>query len=104
MSLAIGALLLQSFYLLLIVVFFMGAQSALFAPSKIGKIPDVVGREPDIQTGTGCLTLATLSAVVIGMACRQLAGGCDGLSRSEQIGLTTAVLVGIAILGTVLSF
>ncbi|HMP80203.1 MAG TPA: MFS transporter, partial [Pirellulaceae bacterium] len=103
MSLAIGALLLQSFYLLLIVVFFMGAQSALFAPSKIGKIPELLD-ESQISNGNGLFNLATLSAVVIGMAVGNWLADATGYRGQEQIGLTTAVLVGIAILGTVLSF
>lgn len=55
------------FYLLLAVVFCMGMQSALFAPAKVGTIPELLD-EKNIAAGNGVFNLATLSATVIGMA------------------------------------
>lgn len=90
------------FWVLLAAVFLMGTQSALFAPAKVGTIPELLD-EKTIAAGNGIFNLATLSATVIGMAL----GGwlCDATQRGqENIGLAAVVLVGTAIVGTVLSF
>ncbi|MEL7499083.1 MAG: MFS transporter [Planctomycetota bacterium] len=90
------------FWLLLASVFLMGMQSALFAPAKVGTIPELLD-ERSISTGNGIFNLATLSATVIGMAI----GGwlTDFTSRGqENIGIAAAVLIGIAVVGTMLSF
>lgn len=90
------------FWLLLVAVFFMGAQSALFAPAKVGTIPELLS-EKNISAGNGIFNVATLTATVIGMAI----GGwlSDETNRGqENMLLTAGVLVGIAIVGTLLSF
>lgn len=90
------------FWVLLAAVFFMGLQSALFAPAKVGTIPELL-TEKNIAAGNGIFNLATLSATVIGMA----AGGwlSDVTLRGQSnIGLAFAVLVGTAFIGTALSF
>lgn len=106
MSLAIGALALQNFNLLLIAVFFMGAQSALFAPAKVGKIPELLS-EKEISNGNGLFNLATLSAIVIGMAVGNLLSDvtADAAGRPgvEKLWLSASVLIGIAFVGTLIS-
>ena len=92
----------SAFYLLLFSVFLMGLQSALFAPAKVGTIPELLD-EANISKGNGIFNLSTLSATVIGMAI----GGwlSDATSRGrESVWLAAIVLVGIAIIGTLLSF
>jgi acyl-[acyl-carrier-protein]-phospholipid O-acyltransferase/long-chain-fatty-acid--[acyl-carrier-protein] ligase len=89
------------FWLLLVSVFLMGAQSALFAPAKVGTLPELL-TEKNISAGNGIFNVATLTATVIGMAI----GGwlSDVTSRGqENMLLTTAVLIGIAAVGTALS-
>ena len=89
------------FYLLLAAVFLMGMQSALFAPAKVGTIPELLD-ESTIAAGNGIFNLFTLSATVIGMAM----GGwlSDVTSRGQtNVGLAAGVLVGIAVVGTLLS-
>ena len=66
MTLGVISLLCGSLYMLMFTVALMGAQSALFAPSKIGTIPELLSEE-EISKGNGIFALATLSAVVIGM-------------------------------------
>ncbi len=90
------------FYALLAAVFLMGTQSALFAPAKVGTIPELLD-EKTISAGNGIFNLATLSATVIGMAM----GGwlSDTTARGqENLWLAAAVLIGIAVAGTILSF
>lgn len=90
------------FWLLLAAVFLMGSQSALFAPAKVGTIPELL-TEKSIAAGNGIFNLATLSATVIGMA---LGGWLTDFTDRGQIGISTAaaVLIGIAVIGTLLSF
>jgi acyl-[acyl-carrier-protein]-phospholipid O-acyltransferase/long-chain-fatty-acid--[acyl-carrier-protein] ligase len=89
------------FWLLLASVFLMGMQSALFAPSKIGTIPELLD-ENNIAAGNGIFNLATLSATVIGMA---MGGWLSDVTNRGQTSLWIAilVLVGIALVGTLLS-
>jgi acyl-[acyl-carrier-protein]-phospholipid O-acyltransferase/long-chain-fatty-acid--[acyl-carrier-protein] ligase len=90
------------FWLLLAAVFFMGMQSALFAPAKVGTIPELL-TEKNIAAGNGIFNLVTLSATVIGMA---LGGWLSDHTLRGTANVSTAamVLVGIAIVGTLLSF
>ncbi|MFT5303222.1 MAG: acyl-[acyl-carrier-protein]-phospholipid O-acyltransferase [Mariniblastus sp.] len=90
------------FWVLLGAVFFMGMQSALFAPAKVGTIPELL-TEKTIAAGNGIFNLVTLSATVIGMA---LGGWLSDHTLRGQVNLGTAalVLVGIAVVGTLLSF
>ena len=90
------------FYLLLAAVFLMGLQSALFAPAKVGTIPELL-TEKTIAAGNGIFNLATLSATVIGMA---LGGWLSDITSrgQEQVWIAAVVLIGIAVVGTVLSF
>ena len=66
MALGVVSLMFGSLWMLMFTVALMGAQSALFAPSKIGTIPELLSEE-EISKGNGVFALATLSAVVIGM-------------------------------------
>ncbi len=102
MSLGVLALMCESLVLLMAAVFFMGAQSALFAPSKVGTIPELLG-ESQISKGNGIFNLATLSAVVIGMVIGGALADAAGIHGQQNILLTAMTLVGIAVLGTVLS-
>ncbi len=103
MTLGIISLLCQSLVMLMATIFFMGAQSALFAPAKIGKIPELLD-EKEISAGNGIFNLATLSATVIGMAIGGWLADVTGDKGQEQVWLTALVLVGIATIGTLISF
>ena len=102
MALGVVALLCQSLFLLMSAVFLMGAQSALFAPSKVGTIPELLG-ENEISKGNGIFNLATLSAVVIGMGVGGKLADLAGEFGQENVWLTALVLIGIATLGTAVS-
>ena len=78
----------------------MGLQSALFSPAKVGTIPELLN-EKTIAAGNGVFNLATLSATVIGMA---IGGALSDITNRGQdnIGLAAGVLIGIAVVGTIL--
>lgn len=103
MTLGVLSLLCQSLVLLMGTVFLMGAQSALFAPSKVGTIPELLS-EKQISAGNGIFNLATLSAVVIGMGVGGWLADHAGDRGQTDIWLTALVLVGVAAAGTGLSF
>lgn len=102
MAVGVGALMLGSLPLLMATVFLMGAQSALFAPSKIGTIPELLD-ESEISTGNGIFNLATLSAVIIGMGIGGWLADVAGDQGQSNIWLTALVLIGIATAGTLIS-
>lgn len=103
MLLGVGALLLQNFPMLLFVVFLMGTQSALFAPAKVGKIPELLD-ESRISAGNGLFNLSTLTAVIIGTGIGNWLADVTGRCGQERIWLTLLVLVGIAVVGTMVGF
>ncbi len=103
MVIGVCSLLLASLTLLMVTVFLMGAQSALFSPAKIGTIPELLD-ETEISTGNGIFNLATLSAVIIGMGVGGWLADMAGDRGQSNIWLTGATLIGIAVVGTVISF
>ncbi len=58
---------LQSFALLLIVLFLMGTQSAFFGPSKYAAIPELTDPR-DLSRANGVIQMTTSVAIVLGMA------------------------------------
>ena len=102
MSLGVFAVAIGSFYLLLGTVFLMGAQSALFAPAKIGTIPELLD-ESTILTGNGLFNLATLSATIIGMFLGAVVSDTTA-GGTQNIYIAAITLIGIAVVGTILSF
>ena len=103
MSLGVLAVMYQNLYCLLAAVFFMGAQSALFAPAKVGTIPELLD-EKTISSGNGLFNLTTLSAVIIGMLVGGWLSDYTGIRGQDHIVTTTLILVGIAVVGTLFSF
>lgn len=102
MTLGVIAVWLGNFNFLLVTVFLMGAQSALFAPAKVGTIPELLD-EKTISIGNGLFNLATLSATIIGMTIGAVISDATegGTTNIYIAGLT---LIGIAVVGTGLSF
>jgi MFS family permease len=87
-----------SLWLLAIVTFLLGTQSAFFGPPKYGGLPELV-RPADLTTATGLTQMTTFLAIIIGVA---LAGLLADLlvGRYYLAGLIT---VSIALLGTLTS-
>ncbi|MEQ1903865.1 MAG: MFS transporter, partial [Pirellulaceae bacterium] len=103
MGLAVLAVWCQSFEFLLFVVFLMGAQSALFAPAKVGTIPELID-EKSISQANGLFNLATLSATVIGMSIGGWLTDYTIPKGQNHLWVTATVVIGIAVVGTILSF
>ncbi|HMO93677.1 MAG TPA: MFS transporter [Pirellulaceae bacterium] len=102
MGLGSLAIYLGNFNLLLVCTFLMGTQSALFAPAKVGTIPELLD-ETKIAAANGFFNLAALSATVIGMALGGLLKDTTGIKGQANLSTSALVLVGIAVVGTILS-
>jgi len=98
MALAIVAILIGSLSLLMAVVALMGAQSALFGPSKLGSIPEMLD-ESKISAANGLIGLTTVIAAALGTAIGNWLATVTGPTGREDWWLSASVLVGTALAG-----
>ncbi len=85
---------LQSLPFLLVVLFFMGSQSAFFGPAKYGVIPEIVS-DKSLVAANGIVQMTTIVAITMGIAL----GGVLKKNFSDQLHLASLFCVGISILG-----
>lgn len=102
MVVAIIAILAGSVSLLLVVVALMGAQSALFGPSKLGSIPEMLD-ESKISSANGLIGLTTVISAAVGTAVGNWLATATGEMGRERWWLSAGVLIGTAIAGWVAS-
>jgi len=102
MLIGVLAILSQNVYFVFGVVALMGAQSALFAPSKLGAIPETL-KTSSISAANGLFGLATVVATVIGMGVGSWLSDLTRPKGLEQWYLSAAVLLGVAVVGTLAS-
>ncbi len=89
---------LNNFYLLMAVLFFMGAQSAFFGPLKYGIIP-VLLKEEELTQANAFVTAGTFIAILLGT----IIGG--GVASSGDIYyLIIVAIIGFSLLGLCCSF
>jgi len=103
----IVAVVTGSVWMLVAVVALMGTQSALFAPSKYGAIPELVSHD-DLSRANGLMGLITVGASAAGMVFGYWLAGDpppDLNSPPSLAGLATPalVLIGVAVVGTLTS-
>jgi MFS family permease len=80
------------------VLFFMGAQSALFGPAKYGMLPELLDQR-DLPRANGIIQMTTFLAIIFGTA---LSGMLKDL-LPNHLYVVSLVCVGIAIIGTLTS-
>ena len=95
---AVLAISLGSVTLMLVVVAAMGAQSALFGPSKLGSIPEML-HETKISSANGVLELVTVVAVTVGMVVGNVLTVAVGFQAQDQLWLAAVTLIGVAVVG-----
>jgi acyl-[acyl-carrier-protein]-phospholipid O-acyltransferase / long-chain-fatty-acid--[acyl-carrier-protein] ligase len=83
---------------LMTVVALLGAQSALFSPSKMGIIPELLPPEK-ISAANGLFGLTTVSATVIGMAGGSWLKDASGSYGQQRWWLSAVVVLAIAVVG-----
>ncbi|MBP89220.1 MAG: acyl-[ACP]--phospholipid O-acyltransferase [Planctomycetaceae bacterium] len=102
MSLGVLAILVGQPIFLFVVVALMGVQSALFSPSKLGSIPEMLKSEK-ISAANGAIGLTTVVSTVVGTAVGLLLADNTGDKGQDGWWLSAAVLIGIAIVGWLFS-
>ncbi|NOZ41506.1 MAG: MFS transporter [Planctomycetes bacterium] len=98
MAIAIIAILIGSVSLLLMVVALMGAQSALFGPSKLGSIPEMLD-ESKISAANGLIGLTTVISAALGTAIGNWLATATMPLGQQNVWLSATVLIGTAIAG-----
>ncbi len=79
---------------LILVLFFMGAQSAFFGPAKLGILPEVMESD-ELLSANGIFAMGTFVAILLGVA----AGGIISKMNSNDPIIIGYILVAIALLG-----
>lgn len=82
---------------MMVVLFFMGTQSAFFGPAKYGILPEML-RDRDLPRGNGIFLMFTFLAIIFGTA---IAGSMT--SKEADIWKWSAICVLIAVAGTLTS-
>ena len=98
MSVGVVAINFEMRELLFVTVFLMGAQSALFAPAKVGIMPEMFNAK-QISTANGWFNLASLTATIVGMAVGRQLKDLSGINGVEDLWISATTLIGIAVLG-----
>ncbi len=103
MILGLAGLMWGNIYLLFAVVAMMGAQSALFAPSKFGAIPEIL-KVKYLSKGNGLMGLVTVIAAALGTISGFWLFERFQPSLTEPAGLSTlwpaaVALIGVAVTG-----
>jgi len=93
MAVGVVGLHLNEPYLLMAVLFLMGAQSAFFGPVKYGILPDHL-REEELVGGNGLIEAGTFLAILVGT----IAGGLIVL-RADGVTIVSALMLALAIAG-----
>jgi acyl-[acyl-carrier-protein]-phospholipid O-acyltransferase / long-chain-fatty-acid--[acyl-carrier-protein] ligase len=88
--------------LLFAVLTLMGAQAALFAPSRSGSIPETL-RPERLSLANGLFGLMTVIATVVGMVAGSWLADKTGNKGMDAPWMSGAVLIGVAIAGTLTS-
>ena len=114
MIMGILVILSGNLYIMLLVLFLMGAQSAIFSPSKYSSIPELV-RPDRISAANGVIGMTTMFAIIGGtvlggclfswttLADDQMVSGKTLLPGQHNWWISAAVLVGVAVLGWIAS-
>ena len=93
MALTAAAFMYQSLWLLIVLLFFMGAQSTFFGPLKFSILPQHL-HEDELVAGNGFVSAGTYIAILTGTLC----GGLFILRDLGRIYISCGV-VGVAVLG-----
>jgi len=88
----------ESLALLYVVLFFMGAQSGFFGPSKYGILPEML-RAEDLPRANGFMLMTTFLSIIFGTA----VAGFLLESFVDQLWVASVVCVAIAVVGTIAS-
>jgi MFS family permease len=92
-----------------VVMFLMGTQSAFFGPGKYGILPEMM-QPNQLARANGIVLMTTFIAIIFGTAVagplKDLldTGQADRLIAAQQLWVASVICIGIAVLGTLVSF
>ena len=92
------AFVMGSIWLMFVVLFLMGTQSAFFGPSKYGIIPELLTEE-ELSWGNGILNMWTNLAIILGMA----SGGFFLAFFKERLYMVSMIFILISLAGILTS-
>lgn len=98
MALGIFAIWVGNVWFMFATVFLMGAQSALFGPSKYGSLPELV-RPDRLSAANGLIGLTTIIAVIAGSMAGFALYDLTGPDGTRNLWISAAALLGVATLG-----
>lgn len=98
MALALVAFWMQSFVGLLVCLFLMGMQSAVFSPSKYGSIPEILD-DAQLSRGNALIQASTMIAIIGG----SMLAGVLVDHFPDSLWIPAAMFVVIALIGTATS-
>ncbi len=100
MLVAIVGFIFQSLPVVMTAVLLMGLQSTMFSPAKYGLIRDIRGKE-SISFGTGMMEMLTFVGVLLGTV---FSGKLANFLKDDyNIGILSAVLLSVALLGWIMA-
>ena len=114
MILGVLVILSGNLYVMLFVLFLMGAQSAMFSPSKYGSIPEIV-REDRISAANGVIGATTMFAIILGSVLGNVLFALTAtpdqgtfaernlLPGQYHLWISATALIGIAVVGWIAS-
>ena len=102
MLLGMAAIMTGQLWAIFVVLIMMGAQSALFSPSKTGSIPEQLD-ESRISAANGWFGLATVVATVVGTGIGNLLSDYTRPKGQANWLLSASVLIGFALVGLAVS-
>ena len=102
MAFAATAIYVGSLSGLMVVLAMMGSQSALFGPSKLGSIPEMLPTHR-ISSANGLIGLATVVATVMGTAVGNILSDLTTSASVGSLGTVACVLISIAVVGCITS-
>jgi acyl-[acyl-carrier-protein]-phospholipid O-acyltransferase / long-chain-fatty-acid--[acyl-carrier-protein] ligase len=89
MAAAVLSIVSGNIYIMLVVLFVMGSQSAMFGPAKYGSIPELVRRDR-VPAANGILAMTTMIAIIIGTLLGNYLGGWTTAPEVQQIASSMA--------------
>ncbi|WP_162917116.1 acyl-[ACP]--phospholipid O-acyltransferase [Dongia deserti] len=96
---ALGAFFIGDITAMIVALFLMGAQSALYSPAKYGSLPELLP-DRDLSRGNALIEMSTFLAIILG----GVLGGTIYEAFRDNLPMIGVIAVGIAIVGTLCSF
>lgn len=99
MGAALGAFFIGNITVMIVVLFFMGAQSALYSPAKYGCLPELLP-DRDLSRGNALVEMSTFLAIIVG----GVLGGTIYEAFRDNLPMIGMIVLAISVIGTLCSF